>query len=132
MATVQKKKTVEKYILRLKRVGPHGEGGLARYYFEKKLYKRAGLYGVPKDRARLMLSTGKFERIMPEDLELARKEAKRGRGISINERMRQKRRAAMLRKRRQYTAAEDDGDEGLIIEDSGDAAEGDEEDSLAV
>lgn len=100
------KKTTE--YLRLARLGPRGEAGLNSYYYEGRVYKRSGLYQVDAGKARVLMSTGKFERVHPDDLERARREARSPRGRDLNAATRAKRREAALRKRRQLPALEDD------------------------
>ncbi len=66
-----------RYYVRLKRGGQHGEEGLGRYFFGKKLYKREGLYRVDKKTRDALKRTGKFEDILPDDLEVAKQERPR-------------------------------------------------------
>lgn len=138
-----KKRQQPKVIVRLARLGPRGEGGVARYYYRPtgKMYTRDRIYKLEKNLANELLATGKFERIHPDDLERAIKEAKAPRGMSLNDRQRAKRREAMLKKRRQSVLVDGDGalDDDSVVEgdddllDTGAAeAEGDGEQALTV
>lgn len=87
--------------LRLRRYGPRGEGGLARYHSRQygRLYKRDGIYPVDdQEQARMLLSTGAFEQIPADRLELAKSVAKTPRGVSLEERSRRQRRARARRR----------------------------------
>ncbi len=135
-----KKKTGQKTIIRLARLGARGEGGLARYYYQPtgKMYRREQLYALDKNLAEELLATGKFERIHPDDLARAKKEAKTGRGMTLADRQKAKRREAMLRKRRRPVLVDDAGaiesDDDLLDTGAGEAeaTEGDEEGALSV
>ncbi len=124
------KQSNKKVILRLKRLGARGEGGLNSFYFEKKLYRRTGLYSVDRGRAQEMLATDKFEIIHPDQLAHAKREARQARGLTVNDKARQRRREAMMRKRRQPVIVEGDGildDDSDLVEELGDAgSDGDE------
>ena len=101
-----------KFYVRLRRSGQHGEEGLARYFFQKKLYKRDGIYRVDAKIRKALKRTGKFEDILPEDLERAQRDAKAGRGLTVNQRTRLKRREAQrLRRRRTMPQVDDDDDD---------------------
>lgn len=98
-----------KYYMRLRRSGQHEEEGLARYFFNRKLYKREGIYRVDAKTRQALKRTGKFEDIMPEDLEAAKVSAGSGRGPTITQRARLKRREAQrLRRRRTMPQVDDD------------------------
>ena len=135
-----KKKVQERIIIRLARLGAQGEGGVARYYYQPtgKMYRREQLYALDKNLADELLATGKFERIHQDDLTRAKKEAKAGRGMTLADRQKIKRREAMLRKRRRPVLADDAGaietDDGLL--DTGaegaEETEGDDEEALSV
>lgn len=128
MPVGEKKSGESKTILRLKRIGPRGEGGLASYHYDGRLYKRAGLYAIDSQKARVLISTGHFERIHPDDLAAAKKDARAPRGMSVNDRQRQKRREAMMKRRRQVVVddvEEVDNDEALGgVEDEDDVEAG--------
>lgn len=102
-----------KFYLRLRRGGMHGEEGLARYLLNRKLYRREGIYRVDKKTRVKLKATGKFEDILPEDLGTAQKEAKAGRGLTIDQRSRLKRREAQRLRRRRTMPQVDDLDDDL-------------------
>ena len=118
MAPVKK---AEHVYLRLARLGPRGEGGLNSYYYEGRIYKRSGIYQVNIDKAKVLLSTGKFERI--HDMDQAQREAKGPRGRNLNAANRAKRREAQMRKRRQVPEFDDD-EAPIDTSESGDESEG--------
>ncbi len=101
-----------KFYVRLKRGGQHGEEGLARFYLDKKLYKRDGIYRVDQKMRVTLKRTGKFEDILADDLDRAKETAKSGRGMPIQDRERLKRREAQRLRRRRFAAqVDDEGDD---------------------
>lgn len=100
-----------KYHVRLKRGGQHGEEGLCRHYFKGKLYKREGIYRVDQKTRVALKRTGKFEDILPEDLEQAKQESAAGRGVTLQARARVKRREAQRSRRRRFAAQVDEDED---------------------
>lgn len=137
--TLTRKSTekARKEYLRLRRAGARGEGGLGRYYFDGKLYKRGGIYAASPAQAGLMVSTGHFERIHQDDLEAARGESGQPRGLNLSDRTRVRRREATARRRRESVLVDDAGavDDSLLdtgAAEVGAGGEGDESDKVSV
>ena len=82
-----------KVYLRLVRRGPRGSGGPGRYYYAKtgKIYKRSGVYAVPEEHARVLLSTGAFESVREDQVQLALQQARVPRGVTLDQRLRDER-----------------------------------------
>ncbi len=107
-----------KYYVRLARGGQNGEEGLARYFLGGKLYRREGIYRVDQRTRVTLKRTGKFEDIMPDDLEQAKIESKAGRGMTLTQRTRLKRREAQkLRRRRTMPQVDDLDDDHFELSD---------------
>lgn len=95
-----------KATLRLARFGRHGQGGPSRFYFKGagsgRLYKRDGLYRVDAEAAKLLLSTGKFELVPDRLIEQAKKEARTPRGVTLEQRAAERRKARMSDRHRPH------------------------------